>query len=108
MCGSPPELDAETPHAEEPKGVLILYKDEMSFIGERAADNGIRSVLGNDDIQLYSEHLDTHLFPDPKFQAATGSVVSEQVPETKNRSHASQSDYHHRLFPDIPDDFLRI
>jgi PAS domain S-box-containing protein len=70
-CVSPPGLGVETPHAQEPKGVLILYKDEMSLIGQRAADNGIRSVLGDKpDIRIYSEHLDTSIFPDPKFQAA--------------------------------------
>ncbi len=51
--------------------MLLLYQDEMSLPGERAMDSGIRSVLGNKpDIQIYSEHLDTSLFPDPKFQAA--------------------------------------
>ncbi len=70
-CASPAELNAETPHAEEPKGVLVLYKDDTSVPGELAADKGIRSVLGNKaDVKIYSEHLDTSLFPDPKFQAA--------------------------------------
>jgi PAS domain S-box-containing protein len=71
FCASLAELDAETPHAEEPKGVLLLYRDEMSLPGERAIENGRRSVLANKlDIQIYSEHLDTSLFPDPKFQEA--------------------------------------
>ena len=71
LCASTAGLAPQTPQAEEPKGVLLLYRDEMSLPGERAADEGIRSVLGNNpDIRIYSEHLDTSLFPDPKFQAA--------------------------------------
>ena len=37
-CASPAQLNAETPHAEEPKGVLVLYKDDTSVPGELAAD----------------------------------------------------------------------
>ena len=71
LCASTAGLAPQTPRAEEPKGVLLLYRDEMSLPGERAADEGIRSVLGNNpDIRIYSEHLDSSLFPDPKFQAA--------------------------------------
>jgi hypothetical protein len=70
------ELDAETPHAEEPKGVLLLYQNEMGLPGERAADTGIRSVLGNKaGIQIYNEHLDNYLFPDLEVPSGTDSLV---------------------------------
>jgi PAS domain S-box-containing protein len=56
---------------DQPKRVLLVYQDEMSLPAERAVDSGIRSVLGSKlEFQLYSEHLDQSLFPDPKFQAA--------------------------------------
>jgi PAS domain S-box-containing protein len=65
------EPPGETPPAPEPKRVLLVYQDEMNLPGERALDNGIRSVIGGKpEIQLYSEHLDTYSFSDPKFQKA--------------------------------------
>jgi hypothetical protein len=70
FCAPPAKLDPETPRAEEPKGVLLLYQEALSAPAERAVDSGIRSVLGNKtQIRIYSEHLDSSLFPDPKFQA---------------------------------------
>ena len=57
--------------AAEPKRVLVIYQVDMNFPAIRDLDSGIRSVLGRSlDIQLYSEHLDVPLFPDPEFQAA--------------------------------------
>jgi hypothetical protein len=70
FCAPLAKLDPETPRAEEPKGVLLLYQEALSAPTERAVDSGIRSVLGNKtQIRIYSEHLDSSLFPDPKFQA---------------------------------------
>jgi signal transduction histidine kinase len=58
---------AATPDAL--KRVLLVYQDEMRLPGEQAVDSGIRSVFGNAlSIQIYSEHLDQSLFPDPGFQ----------------------------------------
>ena len=60
--------DASTP--DQPKRVLLVYRDEMRFPAEQSVDRGIRSRLGNtSDIQIYSEHLDESLFPDGSFQA---------------------------------------
>ena len=109
VSASPAELRAETPHAEEPKGVLLLYQDEMSLTGERAMDSGIRSVLGNKpDIQIYSEHLDTSLFPDPKFQAAQlawyrGKYQDRRIDLIITAALLSQT-----IFPDKPTVFCAI
>jgi PAS domain S-box-containing protein len=63
--------DARAAGAVEPKRVLVIYQVDMNFPAIRALDSGIRSVFGHSlDIQLYSEHLDVPLFPDPEFQAA--------------------------------------
>ena len=71
VYASPAEPGTQVSHGQEPKRVLLIYQGEMNLPAERAVDSGIRSVLGERfDIQLYSEHLDTSFFPDPKFQAA--------------------------------------
>ena len=103
FCASPAELDAETPRAEEPKGVLLLYLDEMSLPGERAADDGIRSVLGNKpDIRIYSEHLDTSLFPDPKFQAAQLAWLRNKYRDRRIDLVIAVGLPSQNLLPDIP------
>ena len=64
-------LDRTAANIDQPKRVLLVYQGGMSIPAERAADIGVRSVLGNRvEFQLYSENLDKSLFPDPKFQAA--------------------------------------
>ena len=103
FCASPAKLDAETPPAEQPKGVLLLYMDEMSHPAERAADEGIRSVLGNKrDIRIYSEHLDTALFPDPKFQAAQSAWLKNKYQDRRIDLVIAVGLPSQTLLPDIP------
>lgn len=69
-CAFAAEAQHGRPRVAEPKQILLVYQNEMSLPGERAVDNGIRSVLDdNPQFRLYSEHLDLMLFPDSDFQA---------------------------------------
>ena len=103
FCAPPAKLDAETPPAEQPKGVLLLYMDEMSHPAERSADEGIRSVLGNKrDIRIYSEHLDTALFPDPKFQAAQSAWLKNKYRDRRIDLVIAVGLPSQILLPDIP------
>jgi PAS domain S-box-containing protein len=71
FCALVAESQVGLSGVKEPKQVLLIYQDGMSFPGERAVDSGIRSVLDDKlENQLYGEHLDVSFFPDPKFQAA--------------------------------------
>ena len=109
FCASPAKLDAETPPAEQPKGVLLLYMDEMSHPAERAADEGIRSVLGNKpDIRIYSEHLDTALFPDPKFQAAQSAWLKNKYRDRRIDLVIAVGLPSQTLLPDIPTVFCAM
>ena len=103
FCASPAKLNPETPPPEQPKGVLLLYMDEMSHPAERAADEGIRSVLGNKrDIRIYSEHLDTALFPDPKFQAAQSAWLKNKYRDRRIDLVIAVGLPSQTLLPDIP------
>ena len=103
FCARAVKLDAETPAAEEPKGVLLLYMDEMSHPAERAADDGIRSVLGDKrDIRIYSEHLDTALFPDPKFQAAQSAWLKNKYRDRRIDLVIAVGLPAQTLLPDLP------
>ena len=83
--------------------MLLLYRDEMSLPAERAADEGIRSVLGNNpDIRIYSEHLDTSLFPDPKFQAAQSAWLKSKYRDRKIDLVIAVGLPSQTLLPDIP------
>ena len=109
FCASPAKLDAETPQTEQPKGVLLLYLDEMSHPAERSADDGIRSVLGNKpDIRIYSEHLDTALFPDPKFQAAQSAWLKNKYRDRKIDLVIAVGLPSQTLLPDIPTVFCIV
>jgi PAS domain S-box-containing protein len=109
FCASRAKLDAETPPAEEPKGVLLLFLDEMSHPAERAADDGIRSVLGNKrDIRIYSEHLDTALFPDPKFQAAQLTWLKNKYRDRRIDLVIAVGLPSQPLLPDVPTVFCVI
>jgi PAS domain S-box-containing protein len=103
------ELDAETPHAEEPKGVLLLYQNEMGLPGERAADTGVRSVLGNKaGIQIYNEHLDNYLFPDPKFRAAQVAWFRSKYWDRKIDLIITTGLLSQTIFPDKPTVFCGV
>jgi PAS domain S-box-containing protein len=83
-CARAAQTGNESPAAEEPKRILLVYLDEMSSPAERAVDRGIRSVFSAKlEYQLYSEHLDTALFPDPKFQAAQAAWYRSKYRDRK-------------------------
>jgi PAS domain S-box-containing protein len=83
-CARAAQIGNESPAAQEPKRILLVYVDEMSSPAERAVDRGIRSVFGAKlEYQLYSEHLDTALFPDPKFQAAQAAWYRSKYRDRK-------------------------
>jgi PAS domain S-box-containing protein len=84
LCAAAPEPQNAGPGTQEPQRVLLIYLDEMSSPAEQAVDSGIRSVLANKlEFQLYSEHLDSSLFPDAKFQAAQAAWYRSKYRDRK-------------------------
>ena len=76
---------------------------------ERALDTGIRSVLGNKpEIEIYSEHLDTSFFPDPKFQAAQIAWYQNKYRNRRIDLIVAVGLLSQIVFPDIPTIFCAI
>lgn len=88
---------------DHPKRVLLVYQDGMSSPAERAADTGIRSVLGNKlEFQFYTEHLDKALFPDLKFQAEQMAWYRSKYRDRKIDLIIAFGIIPHEFLPNIP------
>ncbi len=109
MCLSHPIAAAQT---KEVRRILILNEMDTSYPGLRIVNDGIQAALNDSpyQLQLYSEHMDTSLFPDPadqqqvrafyirKYQNRKPDVIITVGPSPLQ----FMEEVHQRVFPGVP------
>jgi hypothetical protein len=103
-------IAAEPP--KEGRRILILNEMDTSYPGIRLVNDGIQAALNDSPyhLQLYSEHMDTSLFPDPsvqqEFRAFFIRKYQNRKPDVIITVGPSplqfMEEVHHSVFPGVP------
>jgi PAS domain S-box-containing protein len=109
VVSSPPIIAAQ---ATEVRRVLILNEVNPSYPGIRIVNDGIQAALNDSPyrLQLYSEYMDTPLFPDPaaqqEFRAFYIRKYQNRKPDVIITVGPSplqfMEEVHQRVFPGVP------
>ena len=96
----------------EVRRILILNEVNSSYPGNRIVNDGIQAALKDspDRLQLYSEHLDTSLFPDPAVQQEFRAFIIRKYQNRKPDVIITMGpsplqfmeEVHQRVFPGVP------
>lgn len=94
----------------EPKHVLILMQEDISWPAFRLIDENARTVLRTGLPQgsvVFSEHLDRVHFPDPEFQAQQAAGIQRKYANSKLDLVIGVGNVPTDLFPDVPFLYVR-
>jgi PAS domain S-box-containing protein len=89
----------------EPKRVLVLLENDVSWPAFRLMDENARAVLragSPEGIQIFSEHLDRVHFPDPGTQAQQTAWIKQKYANSHLDLVISVGDVPADLFPGVP------
>jgi PAS domain S-box-containing protein len=89
---------------KEPKRVLILLEEDLSWPAFRAIDENIRATLRRDSpgLRIFSEHLDRVHFPDPQVQARQNTSIQRKYAGSNLDLVIDVGDVPPDLFPGVP------
>src|ERR1700757_249245 len=93
----------------EPKRVLILLQEDLSWPMFRMVDENIRATLRHgspEGVLVFSEHLDRIHFPDPQVQARREALIQRKYSNTKLDLVIGAGDFPDDMFPDVPTVYL--
>jgi hypothetical protein len=88
----------------EPKRVLILMQEDLSFPIFRAIDENLRATLRDgapEGILIFSEHLDRIHFPDPEVQAQREAGIKQKYASSKLDLLVAVGDVPTDMFPGV-------
>ena len=91
--------------SNEPKRVLILMQEDLSWPLFRAIDENVRATLQNGSpggILIFGEHLDRIHFPDPQLQAQRVTGIQQKYANEKLDLVIGVGDVPADLFPRVP------
>jgi signal transduction histidine kinase len=96
--------------SNEPKKVLILMAEDMSWAAYRLIDENARTTLRAGlpgRILIFGEHLDRIYFPDPQLQAQQLAGIQRKYANTKIDLVIGVGDVPTDLFPGVPFLYVR-
>jgi PAS domain S-box-containing protein len=102
----PPHSAAQN---KEPKRVLILLEEDLSWPVFRLIDENLRATLRRDlpaGVRIFSEHLDRVHFPDPQVQARQQISIQRKYAASNLDLVIAVGDVPLDVFPDVPLLFL--
>jgi len=89
----------------EPKRVLILLQEDLSWPVFRSVDENARAVLRAglpQGVLIFGEHLDHVQFPDPSLQAQQQAWIQQKYANTKLDLVMGVGDVPTDMFPQVP------
>ncbi len=95
--------------SNEPKRILILMQEDISWPVFRLIDENVRSTLRSglpQGVVIFSEHLDRSHFPDPATQAQQVAWIRNKYANSKLDLILNVGDVPADLFPDVPRVFV--
>jgi PAS domain S-box-containing protein len=90
---------------KEPKRVLILLEEDLSWPVFRAIDENVRATLREGSpggVLIFSEHLDRVHFPDPQVQARQNASIQKKYAGSRLDLVIAVGDVPPNLFPSAP------
>src|SRR5579863_3337444 len=94
---------------QEPKRVLILLEEDLSWPVFRLIDENLRATLREDSpggVRVFSEHLDRVHFPDPQVQARQQVLIQRKYAGSNLDLVIAVGDVPLDVFPGVPQLFL--
>jgi PAS domain S-box-containing protein len=94
-----------TAQTNEPKQVLILMQEDLSWPMFRLIDENVRAALLRgfpEGILIFSEHMDRTHFPDPMSQAQKKTWIQKKYASSKLDLVIEASDFPADIFPSVP------
>jgi PAS domain S-box-containing protein len=91
--------------SNEPKRVLILSQEDLTWPAYRLIDENARATLRTgspEGILIFSEHLDRVHFPDPKFQEQQIAWIQQKYANAKLDLVIGVADVPTNIFPGVP------
>jgi PAS domain S-box-containing protein len=91
--------------SNEPKRVLIISQEDLTWPAYRLIDENARTALragSPDGILIFSEHLDRVHFPDPQFQAQQAAWIQRKYANAKIDLVIGVADVPTDIFPGVP------
>jgi PAS domain S-box-containing protein len=101
----PPQHRSAAAQTNEPKRILILLQEDVSWPVFRLIDENLRITLRNGlpaGIQIFGEHLDRSHFPDPVIQAEHMAWLQKKYKQTNFDLVIAVGDVPTDLFPSVP------
>ena len=95
---------------QEPKRVLLLMQEDVSWPAFRLMEENIRATLRSaspGSLLIFSEHLNRVHFPDPAFQSQQSAWIQKKYSNTKFDLVIGVGDVPTDLFPGVPLLYLR-
>jgi len=90
--------------SKEPKRVLILMQEDLSWPIFRLIDENVRATLRHgspEGILIFSEHMDRTHFPDPQVQAQRAAGIQQKYANSKLDLVIEAGDFPTDMFPSV-------